>query len=83
MTRESSHFDILTEWFLETPAEIQILFENFINKKSSKKEKNPDKFVTHKISQFNRLHDILLNIFNRNYIDITNKQAQKNCWLKV
>ena len=77
------NFDILSEWFLETPAEIQILFENFINKKSSKNAKNPDEFVRHRISKVYRLHDILLDIFNRNYIVFTNKQTQKNCWLNI
>ena len=71
------NFDILSEWFLETPAEIQILFENFINKKSSKKAKNPDEFVRHKISKLYRLHDILLNIFNRNYIGIYQQANSK------
>ena len=71
------NFDILSEWFLETPAEIQILFENFINKKNSKKAKNPDEFVRHKLSKVYRLHDILLNIFNRNYIGIYQQANSK------
>ena len=71
------NFDILSEWFLETPTEIQILFEKFINKKSLKKAKNPEEFMRHKLLKLYRLHDILLNVFNSNYIGIYQKASSK------
>ena len=71
------NFDILYEWFIETPAEIQILFENFINKKSLKKTKDTEDFMRHKLAKLYRLHDILLNIFNRNYIGIYQQANSK------
>ena len=71
------NFDIVSEWFLETPAEVQILFENFINKKSLKKAKNREDFIRQKLSKLYRLHDILLNVFNRNYIGIHQQANSK------
>lgn len=63
-------FDILQKWYLETPAEIQLLLEVFINKKSLKTTDNDRKFVENKVTKLYQAYDTLLNILNKNLIGI-------------
>lgn len=63
------NFNSLTEWFLSTPIETQVLFEVFINKSSFKKTKN-EEFFQKKVERLYRIYDTLLNTFNRNFIGV-------------
>ena len=61
----SDQFNIVQEWYLETPIETQILFENFINKTSIRRHKDPENFIKKKLQKLYSVYDILLNIHNK------------------
>ena len=70
-------FDIYEEWFVNTPFEIQLLCESFVNQRSLKKASDKQTFFVQKLEKLFRLYDSLLNIYNRNYIGIF-QQANAN-----
>jgi hypothetical protein len=63
-------FNIIQEWYLETPIETQILLEKFINKGSLNKSNNPDVLLQQKLRKLYGAYDILLNIYNKNFAGI-------------
>ena len=63
-------FDILSEWFTETPIEIQIILEKFISKNGLKTAKSNEVFLRQKLNKLYRLYDVLLNILNKRFIGI-------------
>ena len=70
-------FDVLTEWHVHTPIETQILLQVFINKTSCKRSKYESEFVLHKLEKLYKCFDVLLNIFNKHYIGIHQRENAK------
>ena len=70
-------FDVYQEWYLNTPIEVQLLFESFVNQRSFKKASDKQAFLAQKLEKLFRLYDSFLNLYNRNYIGIF-QQANAN-----
>lgn len=70
-------FQLLHEWYLEIPIETQLLFESFINKESLRKSKTPEKYYQQRLEKLYGTYDVLLNLFNKNFIGIF-QQANTN-----
>ncbi|XP_045186732.2 uncharacterized protein LOC123544733 [Mercenaria mercenaria] len=70
-------FDVLNEWYIESPLICQILFETFLNPKSLRKRDNLEMFLQNKYSRFYSLYDILLNIHNKKYHGIVQEMQTK------
>ena len=68
-----SGFEVTSEWFNEVPIEVQLLLGVFINRKSLKHAPKKDAFLTQKLTKVHSVYDQLLNIYNRNYIGISQK----------
>jgi hypothetical protein len=65
-------FDIVKEWYLETPTETQtqILLECFINKDSLRRCKNPANYYQQKLHKRYSAYDLLLNLYNRKCVGL-------------
>ena len=63
-------FDILTEWYIETPLIFQILLTTFINPSSMQRTENKKEFLKAKFSRLYQQYDTLLNVYNRKYCGI-------------
>jgi hypothetical protein len=63
-------FNVIEEWYLETPLTCQILFENFINKYTLQKSDNKESFLKKKYTRLYSEYDSLLNVANKNYCGI-------------
>lgn len=66
----ASNVDIIAEWCLEVPIESQLILEKFINTKSLQSSKDEESFICSKVEKLYRVHDILLNTFNKNFSGI-------------
>ena len=62
--------NVFQEWHQDTPLDIQVLLECFVNKDSLKKVIDKPTFLRNKITKLYTTLDILLNIFNKNYIGL-------------
>ena len=63
-------FDILEEWYLETPVETQILLDGFINRDTLRKVSNPSEYLIKKFEKLYLVYDILLNVHNKHFIGV-------------
>ena len=63
-------FNILEEWYLETPVETQILFDGFINRDSFRRSSNPSDYLHKKFEKLYLVYDILLNVYNKHFIGV-------------
>ena len=63
-------FDIIKEWHLDVPLEIQILLGIFINADALRKSTDGPSYVRQKLEKLFTLYDGLLNTRNKNYIGI-------------
>ena len=61
-------FSIQQEWHLDTPLDVQMILETFINRMSVRKCK--DIYVKSKLGRIYGLYDSLLNTFNKKYIGV-------------
>ncbi|CAC5418112.1 unnamed protein product [Mytilus coruscus] len=64
------HFELLQEWFLDIPLDIQIILDKFINRDSFYSSGDKIAFLLSKMERLYGAFDILLNTFNKNYIGI-------------
>ena len=64
------NFDILQEWFLDVPMEIQLIFSAFINRRQLKRSHDPNLYLKQKVERLYMAYDILLNALNKNYIGV-------------
>ena len=69
----SDQFSIVQEWYLETPIETQILLENFINKDTIRRHKDPENFIKKKLQKLYSVYDVLLNIHNKKFTGVFQK----------
>lgn len=63
-------FNVLEEWYLETPVETQILFDGFINRESFRRSSNPSDYLHKKFEKLYLVYDILLNVYNKHFIGV-------------
>ena len=63
-------FNIIQEWYLDIPAETQILLEQFVSTRSIIRGKNPEQLLSHKLERLYQLFDVLLNTLNRRFSGI-------------
>ena len=63
-------FNILEEWYLETPVETQILFDGFINRKSFQRSSSPYDYLHKKFEKLYLVYDILLNVHNKHFTGV-------------
>ena len=61
------NFDIVTEWLLDVPVQVQIILESFINPKSLKKTEDVPALLEKKLTKLYGLYDALLNVSNGTY----------------
>ena len=67
-------FDLLSEWYLEIPLELQILLSNiFINRRSLSKLETTSLYMKNKLSKLYALLEFGLNIFNKNYYGVNQR----------
>lgn len=64
------NFNILQEWHLDVPLDVQILLESFINSSSMRKSKDAPKMMENKMSMLYTTYDRLLNILNRTHVGV-------------
>ncbi|CAC5407963.1 unnamed protein product [Mytilus coruscus] len=62
------HFELLQEWILDIPLDIQIILDKFINRDSFYSSGDKIAFLLSKMERLYGAFDILLNTFNKNYI---------------
>ncbi|KAH3851808.1 hypothetical protein DPMN_094294 [Dreissena polymorpha] len=63
-------FNVLWEWYIETPLVCQILFEIFINQRSLKRADETKQFLKKKYTRLYMQYDSFLNILNKRYCGI-------------
>ena len=63
-------FDIVQEWFLDIPAEVQILLEKFVASRSIIRAKNPELLLGQKLERLYKLFDALMNTLNKRFVGI-------------
>ncbi|CAC5364010.1 unnamed protein product [Mytilus coruscus] len=64
------NFDLLQEWFLDIPLNIQIILDKFVNRDSFYSSGDKIAFLLSKMERLYGSYDILLNTFIKNYIGI-------------
>ena len=69
-----STFDVLQEWYLDVPLDIQIVFQTFLNSDSMRRSGDKRAFVKRKLDHLYRSYDALLKTFNSQYFGV-HKQA--------
>ena len=72
---ELEKFNLLNEWYLETPIEIQIIFEGFNNRNSARKTIHSKQFYEEKLKRLYIMHDTFLNLNNKNFLGIFQKKS--------
>ena len=60
-------FDVVSEWATDVPLQVQIMFENFINKASLRKAEDKISFFLKKLTTLYATFDTLLHTFNKHY----------------
>ena len=63
-------FDIVQEWFLDVPAELQLLLEKFVAPRSISRAKTPETLLSRKLECLYKLFDALMNTMNKRFIGI-------------
>lgn len=66
----SKGFNILEEWYLETPVETQILLDGFINRDSIQRLSNLSEYLHKRLEKLYLVYDILLNVHNKHFIGV-------------
>lgn len=69
----TDNFNIVQEWYLEIPIETQVFLENFINKDTVRRHKDPDSFVKTKLEKLYSIQDVLLNLHNKKFTGVFQK----------
>lgn len=69
----TDNFNIVQEWYLEIPIETQVFSENFINKDTVRRHKDPDSFVKTKLEKLYSIYDVLLNLHNKKFTGVFQK----------
>ena len=69
----TDNFNIVQEWYLEIPIETQILLENFINKETIRRHKDPENFIKKKLQKLYSFYDVLLNLHNKKFTGLFQK----------
>ena len=65
-----STVDLLQEWHLDVPLDIQIKFQTFIYTASRQKSRDKRDFIKGKLDRLYSVYDILLYIFNNHYFGV-------------
>ena len=65
-----TNFDITSEWSMDIPLYMQILFESFINPKTLRQTDDIMNVIETKLTSLYNTVDILLNVYNRNYFGV-------------
>ena len=63
-------FNIEKEWVLYVPAQVQLLFQAFINAITVGKSEDKLSYLKPRLNKFYMIYDILLNIYNKNHLGI-------------
>lgn len=65
-------FDIVTEWFIDVPLQVQIMLESFINRASLQASQKYDSqsFLKGKLQRLYTTYDTLLNTYSKNHIGL-------------
>ncbi|MEW8546853.1 MAG: hypothetical protein AB2693_25340, partial [Candidatus Thiodiazotropha sp.] len=63
-------FNIVQEWFLDIPAEVQLLLEKFVASRSISRAKNPEYSFSQKLERLYKLFDALMNTLNKKFVGI-------------
>ena len=63
-------FNIIQEWTMDVPLDVQILLETFLNQNSLNRSNELETLITSKLKKLYGIYDTLLNVFNRNYCGI-------------
>ena len=66
-------FRITTEWLNEMPIEVQLLLGVFVNGNSLRRAPKKDIFLSQKLTKLHNVYDQLLNIYNKNYLGVSQK----------
>ena len=69
----TDNFNIVQEWYLEIPIETQVLLENFINKETIRRHKDPEHFIKKKLQKLYSFYDVLLNLHNKKFTGLFQK----------
>ncbi|XP_050399679.1 uncharacterized protein LOC126816909 [Patella vulgata] len=65
-----TNFDILREFHLDVPLEMQLILEMFINKNTLYHKNLSENFLNRKYERLYSVYEILLNTFNKKFIEI-------------
>ena len=68
-------FNIVQEWFLDIPAEAQLLLEKFVASRSISRAKNPEYLLCQKLERLYKLFDALMNTLNKMFVGISSLQC--------
>ncbi|CAC5399884.1 unnamed protein product [Mytilus coruscus] len=63
-------FNIIQEWTMDVPLDVQILLETFLNHNSLNRSNEIETLITSKLKKLYGIYDTLLNVYNRNYCGI-------------
>ncbi|CAH1782286.1 unnamed protein product [Owenia fusiformis] len=71
----SKSFDVKKEWCFGTPLDVQLLFNEFLNKESLRRAPNREIMCHGKLERLYATYDTLLNIFNKKYMGLLQQEV--------